>query len=430
MRKFRKKRRTNSKGETFFQIFGPNPKTGIDEYKETVKGPGNVSKRADKRVIELTAKAFNLTEFGKRETRTVADLVAAFLSDCDNRERWTITNKAWYEKGRSLKPSTNRGYHAAARDILPRLGDTLLIALELDDLNRMVKEIEGDVTKPVARRAGESLCTMLRWGAVQGWTVQPMLVGLLSKVRLPPKCRREKIPTEAHIKAIFKVIFGPRPHKVSRIGYLCRRLIWLICITNGPRRMEIAQIRIENIDRDTGRVRIADSIDHATYLEMGPKTRAAYRDIWLPKQAMDVVDYALEMRGNPTSGLLFEPQNGKTIGGGMYATYLLPVVKEAGIPREESKGVINFHSTRHRSTSEHNHLWRSEGGAGDRRLLHACRGRAAGRGHEAAEEREQLSSLGPGEAPRLSSVIHEAVPGRRPSPARTHSGQRRPNPLM
>jgi hypothetical protein len=210
MRKFRKKKLTNSKGETFYQIFGPNPKTGKDEYKETVKGHGDVAKRADKRVIELTAAAFNLTEFGKRETRTVADLVAAHLSDCDDRERWTITNKAWYDKGRSLRPSTNRGYHAAARDILPRLGATLLIALELGDLNRMVKDIEDDVSKSVARRAGEALCTALRWGAMRGWTVQPMLLGLLSKVRLPPKCRREKIGTEAHYKAIFKVVFGKR----------------------------------------------------------------------------------------------------------------------------------------------------------------------------------------------------------------------------
>jgi integrase len=356
MRKFRKKKLTNAKGETFYQIFGPNPKTGKDEYKETVKGPGDVSKRADSRVIELTGAAFNLTEFGKRETRTVADLVAAFLSDCDDRERWTITNKAWYEKGRSLKPSTNRGYHAAAKDILPRLGDTLLITLELDDLNRTVKDIEDDVTKSVARRAGESLRTMLGWGADRGWTVQPMLLRLLSRLRLPPKCKREKIPTEAHIRAIFKVVFGKRPSKVTRIGYLYRRIIWLICITSGLRRMEIAQIRIENIDRDTGRVWIADSIDHATYLEMGTKTRSGNRYTWFPKQAMDAVDYLLEMRGNPTSGLLFEPRSGKTIGGGMYSTHLLPVLKEAGIPREESKGVINFHSTRHRSTSEHDRL--------------------------------------------------------------------------
>ena len=44
-------------GETFYQIFGPNPKTGKDEYKETVKGPGDVAARANKRVKELTAAA-------------------------------------------------------------------------------------------------------------------------------------------------------------------------------------------------------------------------------------------------------------------------------------------------------------------------------------------------------------------------------------
>jgi integrase len=339
-------KRKHGKG---WQVRGPHEKTG----KRVVIDTYATAREADAKIITLTADLFNQTEFGRRETRTVADLVAAFLSDCDDRERWTIANGAWYVKGHSLKPSTNRGYHAAARDILPRLGDTLLITLELDDLNRMVKDIEDDVSKSVARRAGESLFTMLRWGAIRGWTVKAMLLGLLSKVRLPPKCKREKIGTEAHYKAIFKVVFGKRPFKVSRIGYLRRRIIWPILITSGPRRMEIAQIRIENIDRDTGRVWIEDSIDNATYIEMGPKTPAGKRYIWFPRQAMDAVNYELELRGNPTSGLLFEPQNGKTIGGGMYSTYLLPVLKEAGIPREESKGVINFHSTRHRSTSEH-----------------------------------------------------------------------------
>ena len=357
MREGRVKRKTwkdprTGKVKVKFQVLVPHSKTG----KEVSKGVFSTETQAKKHLATCRNKLYTLTDFGKKETRTVAHLLAAFLEDCEDRLRWTIANKAWYEKGRSLRPSTNRGYHAAAKDILrARLGDTQLIALELDDLNHMVKEIEDDVSKSVARRAGESLCTVLRWGAVRGWTIQPMLLGLLGKVRLPPKCKREKIGTEAHYRACLKAVFGPRPHKVERITYLHCRIIWLTLITNGPRRMELAEIRIENIDRLTGRVWIANGIDHATSIEMGVKTRAGHRNIWLPKQAMDDVDYLIEMRGNPTSGRLFEPARGKSIGPGMYATYLLPVLKRAGIPREESKGVINFHSTRHRSTSEHDY---------------------------------------------------------------------------
>ena len=68
-----------------------------------------------------------------------------------------------------MRPSTVRGYEAAAREILPHLGDTLLIALTLDHLKRMVADIQRDATKPLARRAGESIKTILSWGDEDGW---------------------------------------------------------------------------------------------------------------------------------------------------------------------------------------------------------------------------------------------------------------------
>jgi hypothetical protein len=52
MLKIRKKKRFTSKGEPFYQILGPDSKTGKEVLLETVKGPGDLSKRADKIIIE------------------------------------------------------------------------------------------------------------------------------------------------------------------------------------------------------------------------------------------------------------------------------------------------------------------------------------------------------------------------------------------
>ena len=92
-RRFRKRRRTNAKGEVFYQIFGPNPKTGEEEYRETIKGH-NAGKRADARVRELGAEAHNLTDTGKKESRKVSDLAQAFLDDIEERYGWTKEDSA------------------------------------------------------------------------------------------------------------------------------------------------------------------------------------------------------------------------------------------------------------------------------------------------------------------------------------------------
>jgi Phage integrase family len=105
-------------------------------------------------------------------------------------------------------------------------------------------------------------------------------------------------------------------------------------------------------------VKCRHGICRLTGIETPTKTRSGMgadgkgRPLWLPKQALDAARQILEMRGNPTSGPLLLTREGGSIHTTMYNNHLLGTLKEAGIPREESKGVIHFHSTRHRSTSE------------------------------------------------------------------------------
>lgn len=162
MRKFRKKLLRNSKGERFYQIHGPDPKTGKERYFETVKGPGNVSKRADARIVELTTAAFNMTEFGKRETRTFGDLLDKFMQSIEQRHARTVTDKAWHGS-QSIAGETRRNYFDAIRRFLkPKLGEIVLVALDLDDCQRCVDEVEAKVSKPQARKCGELIRTVIR----------------------------------------------------------------------------------------------------------------------------------------------------------------------------------------------------------------------------------------------------------------------------
>src|SRR6516165_192071 len=129
-RSFRKRRRTNAKGEVFYQIFGPNPETGKDEYRETIKGPG-AGARANRKLKELTTEAGNLDDFGKMETRKVSDLAEAFVRCKQEHYQENLASEQWYRKGRRCGAESKYSYERwLARFIIGQeLGDIILIAL-------------------------------------------------------------------------------------------------------------------------------------------------------------------------------------------------------------------------------------------------------------------------------------------------------------
>src|SRR5262249_11087529 len=146
------------------------------------------------------------------------------------------------------EPETLRSYRdAIQRFIIPRLGETVLIALRFEHLQTMVGGIEHN-SNSMAIRAGETIKTILRFGNKRGWVIEPRLIGLLEDLRLPPKRRRDQLPSEKHLRAIFGVVFGPRAGKLTRQGYLYRRAIWVLLIGNGLRRGEIAALGWSNIN--------------------------------------------------------------------------------------------------------------------------------------------------------------------------------------
>ena len=345
-RNFRKRRRTNAKGEVFYQIFGPNPKTGEEEYRETIKG-GDAATRANKRVRELITEAHNLTDTGKKESRKVADLAEAFLNDIEERYRWTKQTRQWFVKGRSMRADARRKYRDNVRRfIIPKLGDTLLISLELEDIQLAVNQVWQDVSGPTARSVGESIKTVLYWGDEQEWTVRPRLLRLLPKLLLPPKPVRQLPPQEKMIELIkpcLAIVYGPRTGKLTRRGYLYRRIMWTMFIVNGLRRGELTVIEMADIDWATGTAAITKGYDrlNGEVLEGGTKTRNSLRTLWLPQQALEAIAYKARLW--PGEKLLFEPKDGANVYGGMYSNYLRAVCSEAGLSKQETKGVIHFH---------------------------------------------------------------------------------------
>jgi integrase len=327
-----------------YQVRGPHRETG----KRISIGTYPTKKEAEQAKKEYEHSLYTLTDFGRRETRTVADLAHVFLKDCEDRARWTADHNAWHER-KALSAETLRSYRdALQRFIIPMLGPIVLIALRFEHLQKMV---DGIKHKSMAIRAGESIKTILRFGNKRGWVIEPRLIGLLEDLRLPPRRRRDQLPSEASIRAVLGVVYGPRAGKLTRRGYLYRRAIWVLLVGNGLRRGEIAALDWANINWLESCIDIAGSWNR-WHGKKPPKTKAGRRRVWPSSQAVDALLEIHEMHGRPEAGLVFKARDGQSIYGGMYAAYLLPVLKEAGIPREESKGLFHFHAMRHLSNSE------------------------------------------------------------------------------
>jgi integrase len=347
------RRRTNAKGEVYYQLRGPDPKSGERIYYkgETFKGP-KAYERAKKRVNELVAAHQTLTDSGKMETRTVANLVGAFLDDVERRYRWTKQTRQWFVRGRSMRSDARRKYNDNCRRfILPELGDTLLKNLELEDLQLMVNKVWQEVSGPQARSAGESSKTIINWGDENGWMMQPLLHRLLhkGKLLLPEKPRREYDMRllEPKLRACLAVVFGRRTGKTSRRGYLYRRILWTIGIANGIRRSEFISIKMADINWLTGTAEIKDGYDRldGEILEGGTKTRSGLRTIWLPRYALEAIVY--KERLWPGEKLLFQAGRGENLYGGMSDNYMRKVCREAGLARDDTRGVLHWQGLRH-----------------------------------------------------------------------------------
>jgi integrase len=346
-----KEKRWTHKGKAGFkyQVLYPDPKTG----KERSAGVFATKKLALTRQKEIEQKLYSLTEFGQRETRTVGDLLRAFMLDINERHRATITQNGWREKW-SMGGKTQKHYEYAVEALLlPRLGDIVLIALTFEDCQRCVDEVKAAAAPSAGLRAGTALKTALRFGHKRGWLISPLLLTLLPELRLPPKGLEEKrraLPDQ--LSRVFGVLYGPRDQYLTHEGYLYRRALWLLFVTNGPRRSEVAALRWEGIDWQAGVGRIEDAWCGVDKLFKPTKTPAGDRSLWLAEPTVAALNDIWESRGRPSEGLVFTPlKPGQSIYSGMYKNYLIPVLREANLLDDDGNAPFHWHALRRTANS-------------------------------------------------------------------------------
>jgi integrase len=338
-----------------YQVLGPCPKTGKEIVFKDRDGRATFKLKGHAEAHAQTVRngLYNLTEFGRNETRTTGDLLAAFMLDVSQRHHKTVAQGGWREKW-SLGGKTKAGYEYAMGLLLATgIGQIVLAALTFEDCQACVDTVwEKKGLASAGRKAGTTLKTALTFGKKRGWLIPPQLLALLPDLRLPPVQKGKKVATPDQLQKVFQVLYGPRNPETTHEAYLYRRAIWLLFITNGPRRSEVAVLRWENIDWEMGLADVDDSWCEVDRIMKPTKTGAGDRGLWLSGPTLAALNDIFEMRGRPSEGLAFKPlKPGKTIYGGMYRNYLKTVLGEAGLLDENGKAPFHFHAMRRTSNS-------------------------------------------------------------------------------
>jgi integrase len=358
-RSFRKRRRTNAKGEVFYQIFGPNPETGEDEYRETIKGPG-AGARANRKVKELTTEAGNLDDFGKMETRKVSDLAEAFVRCKREQYQDNLASGEWHRKGRKCSAGCKYDYERFLVRFIAgqKFGEIILIALTFERLEAEIRKAEREFGAASGLKFGTQVKAMLRWGAKFGWKVRPLLLSILSDVYLPPRATRKHYPSLEAAKKVMAVVMGVRGHQESRRHYLYNRALHLILVGNGAREAELGHVYWKDVDLDLGTIEVTGQFSRRDrHLKGTTKTEAGLgRTLWICWQAVEVLRFMKEHHRGGNDDLVFDAMGkGKSIVPAIYAGYLKATQRRAGLTAEEMRG-FGSHGLRHNVASAYRKL--------------------------------------------------------------------------
>lgn len=303
-----------------------DPATGT--RKQHKKGPFRTERDARKFMTSQIGKVNEGTFIAPPKPKLVRDVLAAWLA--------TKTE---------IRATTLESYTVAVdKWLIPWLGGTPLPALTEDKIREALSDMAargGRKGRTLSARSCQLALVTLRsainYAIRQGWTVRNPALDVKVKVE-----RKEmSCWTEA---AARKFLLAMRDDRLYAL--------WVLYLTRGPRRGELAGLRWEYVNMDEGFLRIARTQvlvgGHAQ--ESTPKTKAGQRRIGLDAGLVDILrahrrrqlEDKLRAGGAWTdSGFVFTDELGQPLNPDHISDRFAKLCRAADVP------VIRLHDTRH-----------------------------------------------------------------------------------
>jgi integrase len=217
------------------------------------------------------------------EAPTLRKAAETFLSGAKNGTIRTRSRTAY-------KPSTIARYRRALdQHLLPALGSMRLNEITAGRLERLVDELQVDLSANSVRNAMMPLLAIYRWAVRRDYTA----IDPTRAVELPlDSGQRDRFATREEVKLLIAAV----PEK--------DRPLWATALYAGLRRGELMALRWTDVDLATGIITVRQSHDPESRTTGTPKSAAGHRRVPMPPVLREHL-VAHKMRAKSTQPLIF-----------------------------------------------------------------------------------------------------------------------------
>ena len=184
------------------------------------------------------------------------------------------------------------------------------------------------------------------------------------KVKLPGKIKkRADIPDRSDLEVLREYLNQPKPIFNKGLKWSCLKVLVLLGASCGMRAGEVAALRWDSIDRETGEIEVKESIGKLTGRKP-PKSEAGYRKIPTTLRAQEILDdhakFYKQTEGKCVGPVLKIREGGDHLDPRMVSIWFTEVMSECGLIKPDTKRPkFTFHALRHWCAS---HWMKATGG--------------------------------------------------------------------
>lgn len=233
-------------------------------------------KDADRYRTKVETEIEQGTHVADAETVTLADAMEEWNREQDRRhQHGDIT-------ATTLKGYIGKGYHARTSPI----GRKKVAQLTHEDLREFFDTARGTLAAGSLHAVHHAIFATLQMCIRKRWVRRNVLRD--EPVSLPIRTKRLAVPTRKEIGKLLNAIEDRSPAE-SMLGYVNRRAIICLGLFQGLRPGEMVALRWEDIDWETGWIRIARAWSRLDGVK-APKTNAGVRSVPLTEPTRDALN--------------------------------------------------------------------------------------------------------------------------------------------
>jgi integrase len=286
---------------------------------------------------------------------TFDDAADSYIKACEQRQR---------AKDSDLGLDTLEVYRSEIeKTLIPKFGGRRLETITRQEVQGWVRELRAgnELRQGYAFRTTDRF--LIKLNAILDHAVEhgmlganPMRAG--KRIKVPGTVtKRAFIPDRSDLEVLRKYLTEPRPLKNGRLKWSCLRVMVLLGASCGMSAGEVAGLRWDSIDPDTGEIEIKEARANRAGLK-GPKTPSRYRKVPLTLRARDIIN---------EHAVIYKQLEGKCVGPvlrtrdmphlrpHMVGAWFREVMNECGLVKPDSKPdphghrrpKFTFHALRH-----------------------------------------------------------------------------------